>query len=139
MFNGPEAQRLKAQILIWWIIWAAVLAGLIAIYFLLGRDSQIPDGKENHSLVGLVGFVPVFVSIVIRWLVLPRARGLSRALPMFIVGLALAEAGGLLGVFMGGAYRDDLFLLGVFGVFQYMPIFARRIAEPKPEGFIPNN
>lgn len=139
MPNLPDAPRIKAQILIWWIIWASILAGLVVIYFALGRGKPAAVEPGAHPLMGLVGLVPLFISIVIRWLVLPRFRDLVRATPMFIVGLALAESCGLLGIFLGGAYRDDVFLLGVFGLVQYVPIFARRIAEPRPEGFIPNN
>jgi hypothetical protein len=82
---------------------------------------------------------PLFVSIIIRWLVLPRFSDLKLAFPMFIVGLALAEACGLLGIFLGGVYKDDLFLLGVLGIAQYVPFFAKSYLEPKPQGFIPNN
>jgi hypothetical protein len=139
MLPSPDAQRIKAQLLIWWIIWAAVLTGLVVIYLVIGRAQPMVATRGAHPLIGLVGLVPLFVSIVIRWLVLPRFRDLTRALPMFIVGLALAEGCGLLGIFLGGVYRDDVFLLGVFGVAQFLPIFARRIAEPKPEGFFQNN
>lgn len=139
MLPSPDAQRIKAQLLIWWIIWAAVLAGLVVIYLAIGRGRAVASVPGAHPLIGLVGLVPLFVSIVIRWLVLPRCRDLARALPLFIVGLALAEACGLLGIFLGGVYRDDVFLLGVFGVAQFLPIFARRIAESKPAGFFPNN
>lgn len=90
-------------------------------------------------MAGLTGLAPLFVSIIIRWLVLPRYHDLRRAFPMFIVGLALAEACGLLGVFLGGPYHDDLFVLGVLGMAQYMPFFAKGYLEPKPEGFTPNN
>jgi hypothetical protein len=72
-------------------------------------------------------------------LVLPRFSDLKRAFPMFIAGLALAEACGLLGIFLGGVYKDDLFLLGVLGIIQYVPLFAKQYLQPKGSGFIPNN
>ena len=126
--------------MVWWIIWASVLIGLCLIYFLLGRGKLPPAGQQaDQVLSGLVGLVPLFVSIVIRWLALPRCRDLPRALPLFILGLAFAEGCGILGIFLGGPYRDDLFLLGVLGIVQYVPIFAKGLLEPKPRGFIPNN
>ncbi|MES1169033.1 MAG: hypothetical protein ABUL61_07655, partial [Oleiharenicola lentus] len=82
---------------------------------------------------------PLFVSIVIRWLVLPRATQAGAALVMFILGTAMAEACGILGLLLGGPYRDSLFVLGVMGVTSYVPLFARRLLEPKGSGFIPNN
>jgi len=138
--TGPDAQRNRAKIIVWWILWGAVLGGLAMIYFILGRG--LPVSKElaqRKMLTGLIGVVPLFVSVVIRWLVLPRYTEMKRAFVMFIIGLALAETCGLLGVFFGGQYRDDLFLLGMFGIMQYVPIFARNYLEPKGYGFIPNN
>ncbi len=126
-------------LLIWWIIWGAILAGLVLLYLFLGRGPVKPVSETGDLLFSLVGLVPLFVSIVIRWLVLPRYDDLSKAFPLFIVGLALAEASGILGIFLGGAYKDDLFVLGVLGIAQYVPFFAKGYLEPKPQGFIPNN
>jgi|SRR5665213_1699517 len=139
MIPGPDAQRIKAQLMIWWIIWGGVLGGLCLIYFVFGRSQPLPAASTSELLANLVGFPPLFISVVIRWLVLPRYSEPGRALVLFIVGLVLAEACGILGIFLGGAYRDALFLLGVFGVVQYAPIFARKCFEPKGSGFIPNN
>jgi F0F1-type ATP synthase membrane subunit c/vacuolar-type H+-ATPase subunit K len=132
-------QSPRTALKIWWMIWAAILAGLCAIYFALGRVHPLPVAASTNPLVNLVGLVPLFISIIIRWLVLPRYAEPARAFPMFIIGLALAEACGLLGVFLGGPYRDDLFVLGVLGIFQFMPFFARTYFQSKPPGFIPNN
>ena len=74
-----------------------------------------------------------------RWLVLPRYDEMRRAFAMYVVGLALAEGCGILGIFLGGVYRDDVFALGVLGVLQFMPFFAKAYLQPKPPGFIPNN
>jgi len=132
--NTPQ----RTPLAVWWILWAAVLGGLVIIYLFLGRG-PLPPLKKQDLLVNLVGFVPLFLSIVIRWLVLPRFDDLTRAFPMFIAGLALAEGCGILGIFLGGPYRDALFVLALLGLLQFAPFFAKQIAEPKPKGFIPNN
>jgi len=139
MMPGDDAQRIRAQLMVWWILWISILAGLIVIYCFLGRGPLAAPTPGANPFGNLVGFVPLFVSIVIRWLVLPRATDPKVALGMFIVGLALAEACGFLGIFLGGPYRDSLFVLGVLGVTQYVPLYARKLLEPKPQGFIPNN
>lgn len=138
MTKEINVQREKACLLIWWIVWAAVLGGLVVIYVFLGRGPVQPS-PAGDILVNLAGLVPLFVSIVIRWLVLPRFTSLPRALPLYIVGLALAETCGFLGIFLGGAYRDDLFVLGVLGVAQFVPVFAHRLGGPARGQFIPNN
>ena len=93
MIRGPEAQRIKAHLMIWWIIWIGVLAGLGLIYFFCGRDQaaaprfnrQIVDQsrrfppvvcQRDHPLVGLATLLQI------------RAR----AFVVFIIGPALAEA-----------------------------------------------
>lgn len=124
---------------IWWILWGAILVSLGAIWWGVGL-LKLPGGvAHKNPFYDLVGLVPLFVSIVVRWLVLPRYTDGARAFVVFIAGLALAEAAGILGIFLGGPYRDDLFLLGALGILQFVPLYAKRLQEPKPEGFIPNN
>jgi hypothetical protein len=135
----PDAQRARAHLKIWWIVWAAVLITLVAVYLGAWFFKLQGGGATKNPFANLVGFVPLFVSIVIRWLVLPRSNSLSGAFPMFVVGLALAESCGVLGIFWGGPYRDALFFLGVLGIVQYAPGFAKALIEPKPQGYIPNN
>jgi hypothetical protein len=139
MLPGPDAQRLRARLVVWWTVWFAVLMGLVVIYAVLGRAPAPAPPPGASPLDGLAGLAPLFVSIIIRWLVLPRLHDPRRAFAMFVAGLALAEGCGLLGIFLGGVYKDDLFLLGVLGVAQFVPLFARRLFEPKSSGFIPNN
>lgn len=139
MIPGPDAQRVKMHLLILWVIWSSNLIGLCALYFLLGRGEPLPASVSSQPLINLAGFAPLFVSIVIRWLVLPRATRAGAMLVMFVLGTALAEACGILGLLLGGPYRDSLFVLGVLGVTSYVPLFAKRLLEPKGSGFIPNN
>lgn len=139
MIPGPDAQRARVQLLVWWIIWTSMLIGLCLIYFLFGWKKPLPATLVANTLFNLIGLVPLFLSIIIRWLVLPRFTEIKRVFPFFVVGLALAEACGLLGIFLGGPYRDDLFLLSVLGIIQFMPFFTRTYLAPRSTGFIPNN
>ena len=139
MIPGPDAQRIRTQLSVWWTIWAAMLVWLCALYFLLGRGPLVPAAPGANPFANLIGFVPLFVSIVIRWLVLPRSTRPKAAFVMFIAGISLAEMCGMMGIFLGGPYREDLFILGVMGVTQYVPLYARKLFEPKGSGFIPNN
>ena len=138
MLPGPDAERLRTRLLVFWIIWGSILAGLIMIYVLLGRGPVKPVVAAELP-VNLAGVVPLFISVVVRWLILPRGRDVKIVFPTFIAGLVLAEACGLMGIFLGGPYRDSLFVLGVLGVTSYVPLFVKRLLEPKGTGFIPNN
>jgi hypothetical protein len=139
MMPGYDNQKIKAHLLVWWVIWGATLSGLVLLYLFLVQGKPLPAPSAENPLQGLVGVVPLFVSIVLRWLVVPRLTDPTRALVGFIVGVALAEACGLLGIFLGGPYRDSLFVLGVLGVAQFVPFYAKRLFDPKGSGFIPNN
>ena len=139
MIPQSDARRIKAQLLIWWILWAAILGGLGLIYFIFSWSKPLPAPSAAELLINLVGFVPLFVSVVFRWLVLPRSTEPGRALIIFIFGLALADGCGVLGIFLGGPYRDALFMLGVLGIVQYVPVYAGKFYQPRRTGFIPNN
>jgi len=139
MMPGYDDRKIRARLLAWWIIWASILAGLVLIYLLLAQGKPLPPVARDNPLQGLVGIVPLFVSIVIRWLVLPRVTEPTRAFVLFVAGVALAEACGFLGIFLGGPYRDSLFVLGVLGVTQFVPFYAKKLFDPKGSGFIPNN
>jgi F0F1-type ATP synthase membrane subunit c/vacuolar-type H+-ATPase subunit K len=132
-----EAALLRTRLMVWWIIWLSLLAGVCVIYVALGRGPVGPAAANPFE--NLVGLVPLFVSIIVRWLVLPRYTDGQKAFVMFIVGCALAESCAILGIFLGGPYRDDLFVLGVLGIAQFVPFYARRLYEPKAQGFFPNN
>jgi hypothetical protein len=139
MMPGYDERKIKARLLVWWACWAASLGGVILIYFVIVGDKPLPPVSRENPLQGLAGFVPLFLSVVIRWLVLPRATEPNRALVLFIAGLGLGESCGLLGIFLGGPYRDSLFVLGVLGIVQYVPFYARKLFDPKGSGYIPNN
>ena len=132
-----DAALLRTRLMVWWIIWLSLLAGVCVIYVLLGRGPVGPAAANPFE--NLAGLVPLFVSIIVRWLVLPRYTDGQKAFVMFIVGCALAESCAILGIFLGGPYRDDLFVLGVLGIAQFVPFYARRLYEPRAQGFFPNN
>ena len=137
-FTPLPAGRKVPPAQIWWIIWGGILAGLVMIYAVLGRG-PLPTSEPGANPLGyLVGVVPLFVSIILRWLVLPRAPRPGAAFVLFIVGLALAEACGILGIFLGGPYRDELFVLGVLGITQYVPLFAGQLLRRPGSNFHPN-
>jgi len=91
MISASDVQRIKMQLMIFWIIWGSLLAGLVVIYVILGQGPVKPVVAADLP-VNLAVVVPLFVSIVLRWLVLPRCHELMRAFPVYIMGLALAEA-----------------------------------------------
>lgn len=139
MMPGYNDQQIKARLLVWWAIWGATAGFLLLLYFVFAYGKPLPANAATSELPrNLAGIVPLFISIVIRWLVLPRYQEEGRALVLFIAGISLAEACGILGLFLGGPYRDSLWFLGLLAVGQYLPFYARKLFDPKGPGFIPN-
>ena len=135
--SGPDPVQSRARLLVRWFIWGAMLTSLLSIGTVFGL-LRAPEPVGDNPLLNLVALVPLFVSVVIRWLVLPRLDVDGKSgLPMFILGVALGEASGLLGVFLGGPYHDDLFILGALGIVQYVPFFQRRAYAPAGSDFRP--
>lgn len=121
-----ENRANNSPVLVWWIIWAAILAGLIMINFFLQPPAEISEGNGAPASIGYIGLAPLLLSFVLRWFVLPRQRHAGPALVVFIIGVAMAESCGILATFLGGKHGGTFFVLGVLGVLQWMPMFAQR-------------
>jgi hypothetical protein len=135
MNPNPIPQSSAARWLLWWILWAGILAGLVAIYFVLGEQpAAVPTGRIVAT--DFVGLVWLLASCLVRWLVLPRVRSVQSAFVLFVVGMALAESCGLMGIFLS-AFRNELFVLGMLGIVQWMPLFARIYCRPATAAFPP--
>jgi len=119
----------KLQLSGWWGVWAAFLFGIFQVYYFLGMNapasrsaaSPVPD-----PFLAALGLLPVAVSVVVRWSILPQIQKAQAALPFFIVGLALAEASCFIGLFIFPAYKEGFFVFSIIGMFQFIPFFARR-------------
>ena len=110
-------------VLIWWVLWLGLLAGYLQVCY-LGRHLRPPASAA--AVVLLVGAGCVALSAACRWLLLPRVARAPVAFILFLVGLALAEACGYVGIFLGGPFRDALVAGGGLGMLQFLPRFARR-------------
>lgn len=104
------------QPLVFWIIWFAILSGLLIMQFFAGGG--IPSGTdqgEEPVLFRLLALGAAAAALFVRFGVIPRIKELEKKLPVMIVGLALAEGIGILGMFAVprelGATR--LFMLGL--------------------------
>lgn len=127
MKSPADDARIRGQILVWWVMWFSLITGLCILYYFLAQ----PVAAEKQAVATVfdfVGLLPLFASVAIRWFVLPRCTNLQVAFVAFIAGISMAEACGLLAIFLGAAYRDEMFVLGVLGIAQFAPFYARRFA-----------
>lgn len=107
--------------LIWWAIWAAIMAGLVVIYVALPS----PQARPLPENLRYLPIVPWAASAMIRWLVLPRFPG-GRAFPIFVIGIALAEGSGILGILLVPNMRAEYLTLALLGLAQYVPALVLR-------------
>lgn len=110
--------------LIWWILWFAILFSLVTIYTLLGQTTASPTASTGP--LRFLPILPVMVSGFIRWMLLPKALLAAKAMGLFLIGLALAEACVILGIFLAPDLKQTYFVLGLLGVAQFAPFFAAR-------------
>jgi len=121
--HGPTPQPV-----VFWIIWFAILSGLFFMQMLVprGADSSSGDGSLIFQVIGLGSAA---ASLIVRFAVIPKLKELQQKLPAMIIGLALAEGVGIIGIFVV-SHQDDatrLFLLGVSIVCIVIsaPIYAK--------------
>ena len=119
---------MNPQLVVWWTLWAAFQVGIFMIYFFLGKFSS-GGGASAESITWLAAITPVLFSAAIRWVILPRVAAATAALPLFIVGIALAEATCFLGLFIFPPHKLELFILSAFGIFQFIPYYAGRFVD----------
>ena len=112
-------------VIVWWILWLSFAAGIFVIYHFIAPKTSVTSPRPS-DLPWVLGAVPLLFSALIRWVFLPRVQDVSKALPLFIIGIAMAEATMILGLFLFRSHHRDLFLLSVLGVLQFVPLFARR-------------
>lgn len=120
----------QPHVLVMWVLWAAFLFGVCAMYhFLHRKDPPAPDGMQ----LWMVAFAPVAASMFIRWSLLPRVSALQPALVLMILGIALAESALFFGIFIFSAHQAELFLAALLGIVQHAPVYAKRLSAPPPD------
>jgi hypothetical protein len=122
--NSSTAEQEKQQLMVWWVLWAAFQGGIFMIYHFVGHPDPAPSAAPETG-PWLAAIAPFAVSVLIRFLVMPRLKSIAVALPVFIVGIAMAEFSCFLGIFIFPSHQRDLFILSVIGIFQFIPIYAR--------------
>lgn len=122
----PENSRpvIAVPLFIWWMIWATIMLGFLFVYFVIA--APLKQSLTSSPYLLLVPLGPLAASLFVRFFILPRLRGLRHAFPVFIVGLALAEAAGLLGIFVTASHKALFAGMALAALMIYAPRFAKR-------------
>lgn len=116
------------QLVVWWSMWAAFLFAIVCYYQFLGTAPAQSAPPGSNSSAWLASLAPLLLSVIIRWLVLPRISTARPALALFVIGIAFAEMCCFLGLFIFPAHKEALSVMSFIAVFQFMPFFASRYA-----------
>jgi len=115
--------------LVLWILWFAITVGLCMVYLLLGRNSVVVADKGNEVL-RFVPLVPLALSVAVRFLLLPKFKSLTKVLPIYIVGLSMAEGSGIIAMFLlPHSDAVNYFTTAVVVLIMYVPLFASTLEE----------
>lgn len=117
------------QQLVAWILWGAIMVGLIVIQFVISGGVPSGEQTEDPSMVFvLLCMAGVFAGTLVRWVMIPRLQTIGKQLPAMIVGLALCEASGLLQMFLLSGFPDTqklIFFLALLGIAQFAPTYMK--------------
>ena len=127
MIDAPS--RLRP--LMFWAVWSACFAGLFVVRFVLAPSS---GGARASGDGWLWVTAPFWVSVILRWVVLPRLRPRDQqpAWVVFILGVSLAELPLFAGLFLFSGRLEELFVLSILGIAQWVPVFAGRFVRAVP-------
>lgn len=128
--NSPK----PPTILVFWIIWFAILQGLVAIQFFVGGGipKGVDQGNPPEWVLAVAGGLAL-AALAIRFTWIPRIESVPKKLPAMIVGLAFSEGIGFLGMFAVGnefpATRQSLLVLAICCIVSLAPVYAKARVE----------
>jgi len=112
-----------------WILWFVITGGLCTIYFFLGRNSTVSISNGNEVL-RFIPLMPLMLSLVVRIFLLPKFKSLTKVLPIYIIGLSMAEGAGFIAIFLlPHADAVNYFTTAVIVLLMYVPLFASNLEE----------
>lgn len=135
----PAPFRLNTTLtIVSWIIWFSILNGLVMIQFFAGGG--IPQGEnQGNPPVMFMGVAAVLalVALTIRFVVIPQIMNPAKKLPVMVVGLALSELIGFVGMFVVGKdfpeTRLALFVSAIVCILSFAPFYMRsRLPDGRP-------
>jgi hypothetical protein len=133
---NPPVQT-PPQAMVFWIIWFAIFSGLMILQFILGGGFPAGRSQGDEPVVFLIIALSLATaSLGVRFVWIPRTNGLVRKLPLMIVGLALAEAIGILGMLLVPeqhvASRMFMLCTAIVCIVLSAPVYAHRQRTGSP-------
>ena len=110
---------------VWWLIWGGFLTQQLYLHRWTGLSLWTDNSPGFNRTTYAVLLLPLLISVLLRWLVLPRVQSTSNAFGVFVAGLVLAAMSGLSVSFLDVPYKEISFLLCLLGIGEYVPAATR--------------
>ena len=92
----------------------------------LAKGAARQPQVQTVDSLWLAALGPLALSIIIRWVILPRIRDAQTALTFFIVGIAFAQSVCFMGIYIFPAHKEQLLVCSLAGIFQFIPYYVGR-------------
>jgi hypothetical protein len=118
------------QAIVFWVLWFAILSGLLMIQFFAGggMPSGVDKGDGPVLFQGLA-LGAGLIAMIVRFVVIPRIGTLEKKLPAMIIGLALSEGIGIIGAFVVrpefGSTKLFMLAISVGCIVLSAPVYAK--------------
>jgi hypothetical protein len=124
----------KPTAIVFWILWFALLNGLILMMFFFGGG--LPEGEnqgKSPALMLAMAALLAIMALAIRFLAIPKTKELEKLLPLMLVGLAFSEGIGIIGIFVVAKEfpetRMALFVTSVSAMLAYAPVYVHSLLD----------
>ena len=130
LFAMSRSQQAPAPPVVFWVIWFAILSGLMFMQFFLGGANPAGAGPEKEPVIWqVIALGAATAALIIRFIIIPRLEGLEKKLPLMIIGLALSEGIGIIGILVVPHEHSStrLFMLGtaIVCIVLSAPVYAK--------------
>ena len=126
----------KNQVLVYWILWAAILWGMMFLQFFHGGGIPAGEDAPNPPQGIFIFCISIIaISTIIRWILIPKAKDRGKLLVLMIIGLALIDGAQIFQLFLIGPdypqKQITILVLALIGAVQFVPTYAKKINSNK--------
>lgn len=128
----PSNKSKAPTAVVMWVMWCAFASALMMYRIML-----VSKRHNTHSITApdtifmwVLYVIPIFIVLPLRWVVIPRLRVPILILPVFVMGVAFAEALTFFGLFLFPAQFRLFYLTSWLMLLQLMPIWTLRPDSP---------
>ncbi len=124
----------KPTAMVFWILWFALLNGIIIMMFFIGGG--LPQGENQGKpptlMIAMAALLAV-IAVAMRFLAIPKTKELEKLLPLMLVGMAFAEGIGIIGIFVVAKEfpetRLALFVTSISAMLAYAPFYVHAVLD----------